>query len=125
MRTDEPQSHRWACLAAPLIAVVLLSSAACVGPLKQWGSETSLVAQAPAFSSSQFENERIGVLNAVGGLGLEGYAHQVSRSLSTALERSQRPINAISAHETLSALNEAGLAGDYTGMVLGYMRAGS
>ncbi len=124
MRRDKARSHRWDYPTRLLLAVVLLSSTACAGPLKQWGAETSLVAQAPSFSSSQLENERIGVLNAVGGLGLEGYAHQVSRSLSTALERNQRPINAISAHETLSALNEAGLADDYTAMATGYMRSG-
>lgn len=96
----------------------------CAGPLKQWGAETSLVAKAPSFASSALENERIAVLNAVVGVTLEGFAHQVSRSLGAALEQSGRPIKVMSAHETLSLINEAGLAVEYQDMVSGYGRTG-
>jgi hypothetical protein len=114
--------RRGLCALIWLITVVLLT--ACAGPLKQWGAETSLVARAPAFTPSALEHERIAVLNAVVGITLEGFAHQVSRSLGAALEQSGRPIKIVSAHETLSLINEAGLAVEYQDMVSGYIRTG-
>ena len=105
-----------------LVTVVLLT--ACAGPLKQWGAETSLVAKAPSFAPSALENGRVAVLNAVVGVTLEGFAHQVSRSLGAAFEQSGRPITVVSAHETLSLINEAGLAVEYQDMVSGYIRTG-
>ncbi len=118
------RSYGWAGLAIPLVAAALLSSAACVSPLKQWGAETSLVAKAPSFMPSALENERIAVLNAVVGFTLEGFSHQVSRSLGAALEQSKHPIKVVSAQETLSLINEAGLAAEYQDMVSGYVRTG-
>lgn len=105
-----------------LMTIALL--AGCAGPLKQWGAETSLVAKAPSFAPSALENERVAVLNAVVGITLEGFAHQVSRSLGAALEQSGRPIKVVSAHETLSLINKAGLAVEYQDMVSGYIRTG-
>jgi hypothetical protein len=64
------------------------------------------------------------VLNAAVGITLEGFAHQVSRSLGAALEQSGRPIKFVSAYETLSLINEAGLAVEYQDMVSGYTRTG-
>ena len=105
-----------------IVAFVMLTG--CAGPLKQWGAETSLVAKAPSFAPSALENERVAVLNAVVGITLEGFSHQVSRSLGAALEQSGRPIKVVSAHETLSMINEAGLAVEYQDMVSGYTRTG-
>ena len=105
-----------------LVMMVLL--AGCAGPLTQWGAETSLVSKAPSFAPSALENERVAVLNAVVGLTFEGFSHQVSRSLGVALEQSNRPIKVVSAYETLSLINEAGLAVEYQDMVSGYSRTG-
>lgn len=102
----------------------VLCAAACAGPLKQWGDETSLTSKAPSFAPSALERERVGVLHAVVGFGLEGYSQQVSRSLSDVLARNRLPIMAISAQETLSRINREGLATDYAQMVPEYLRSG-
>ena len=105
-----------------LVTPALLT--ACAGLFKQWGVETSLVAKAPSFEPSALENERIAVLNAMVGVTLEGFSHQVSRSLGTALEQGGHPIKVVSAHETLNLINEAGLAVEYQDMISGYIRTG-
>jgi hypothetical protein len=73
---------------------------------------------------SALENERVAVLNRMVGLTSEGFSHQVSRSLGAALEQSKRPIKVVSAYETLSLINEAGLAVEYQDMVSIYSRTG-
>jgi hypothetical protein len=107
-----------------LLLLAPMGFAACIGPLKQWGSETSLTTKAASFSARQLENERIAVLNAMVGLTLEGFSHLVSRSLSTTLERGEWPIKVVSAHETLSLINEAQLATEYQALVVGYVQTG-
>lgn len=102
----------------------MLLMTACVGPLKQWGDETSLVSKVPSFEPSVLTREQAAVLNAVVGFGLEGYSQQVSRSLSDIVARNQLPIKTISAQETLSRLNREGLATEYAAMVSEYVRSG-
>jgi hypothetical protein len=96
----------------------------CAGPLQQWGEETSLVSRAPGFQNSALYTERTAVLNAVVGFGLEGYSHQVSRSLSEALRQSRQPLNIMPAQEALSRINAAGFAEEYATMVTEYLRSG-
>jgi len=105
-----------------LVAGMLLS--ACVGPLQQWGYETSLMSKAPSFEPSVLKREQIGVLNAVVGVGLEGYTHQVSRSLSATLEQVRPSFKVISTQDTLSRINREGLASEYAAMVSEYLRSG-
>lgn len=105
-----------------LVTVVLLTG--CAGPLTQWQAETSLVSKASFFAPSALENEGVAVLTAVVGFGSEGYSHQVSRSLGTALEQSKRQIKVLSPYEALSLINEAGLAEDYQELVSGYSLSG-
>lgn len=105
-------------------ALCLILLSACAGPLKQWGDETSLVAKSPSFQPAELEREQVAVLNAVVGFGLEGYSHQVSRSLSSVLAENQRPSKTMSAQETLSRINTEGLATEYAAMVSEYVRSG-
>jgi hypothetical protein len=105
-----------------LVAAVLLVG--CAGPLTQWQAATSLVSKASSFAPSALENERVAVLTAVVGFGSEGYSHQVSRSLGSALEQRKRPIKVLSPYETLSLINEAGLAEEYEELASGYSRSG-
>ena len=98
--------------------------AGCAGPLTQWQAETSLVSKASSFAPSALERERVAVLTAVVSFGAEGYSHQVSRSLGTALEQSNRQIKVVPPYETLSLINEAGLAEEYEELVSGYSRSG-
>ena len=72
-----------------LLLAGFLLSAGCIGPLQQWGEETTFRPKATSFDPATLKHEQVAVLNAVVGFGLEGFAHQVSRSLSSALD--QRP----------------------------------
>lgn len=107
-----------------LMLVAALVSAGCVGPLQQWGEETASHPKATSFDPSMLKKEQVTVLNAVVGFGLEGYAHQVSRSLSKALD--QRPSFFISlpVYDALNRINREGLTEEYAGMVSNYVRTG-
>ncbi len=106
------------------LAVMALWLTGCVGAFKQWGEETSLVTKSPSYDPATLEHERLGVLSAVVGFGLEGYSLQVSRSLSTALDQSDHAIQVISPAEALSKVNGAGLATEYSAMMSMYVRSG-
>ncbi len=107
---------------AVLVLWMLLSG--CVGPLQQWGAQTSPMLKAPSFESSMLESEPIAVLNAVVGVGLEGYSQQVSRSLFTALKQARPALKVISPLDTLSQINREGLESEYASMVSQYLQSG-
>ncbi len=114
---------------APLISGIALATGllflpACAGPLQQWGAETSRTAKAPSFDPSALQREGVAVLNAVVGVGLEGYSAPVSRSLSDVLGQAPQPVRMISAQHTLSLINREGLAREYALMVSEYLRSG-
>ena len=108
---------------ALMISGILLS-AACVGPLQQWGEETTFQPKITTFDPSTLKQEQAAVLNAVVGFGLEGYAHQVSRSLATALNQRTALIKSLPVHDALSRINRAGLSEEYAGMVSDYVKTG-
>jgi hypothetical protein len=107
---------------AVLVLGMMLSG--CVGPLQQWGAQTSPMLKAPSFESSMLESEPSAVLNAVVGFGLEGYTNQVSRSLFTALEKAPPALKVISPLDTLSQINRKGLEAEYAAMVSQYQQSG-
>jgi hypothetical protein len=98
--------------------------AGCVGPLQQWGEETTFQPKAASFDPSLLKREQVTVLSAVVGFGLEGYAHQVSRSLSNALTQTRVPITSLPVHAALNRINREGLASDYAVMVSDYAKTG-
>ena len=71
----------------------LLIATACVGPLQQCGEETTFHPKAASFDPSALKQEQVAGLSAVVGFGLEGYTHQVSRSLASALNQTRVPSN--------------------------------
>lgn len=107
-----------------LILCGLLLCLGCIGPLQQWGEETAFHRKTTSFDPATLKQERAAVLNAVVGFGLEGYAHQVSRSLSSALEQRPTQITALPAHESLNRINRGGLTPTYADMVSGYAKTG-
>jgi hypothetical protein len=113
----------WRSAQGGVLALGMLLSA-CVGPLQQWGAQTSLMLKAPSFKSSTLEGEPIAVLNAVVGVGLEGYSHQVSRSLFNTLEQARPTLKVISPLDMLSQINREGLAAEYAAMVSQYLQSG-
>lgn len=112
----------------PIVRLLMMScvllSTACVGPLQQWGEETTFHPKAPSFDPSTLKQEQAAVLSALVGFGLEGYAHQVSRSLANALTQTRIPIKSLSVHDALNRINREGLTAEYAGMVSGYGQTG-
>ncbi|MGZ8393834.1 MAG: hypothetical protein ACXWWJ_03610 [Nitrospira sp.] len=102
----------------------ILLSVACVGPLQQWGEETTFRPKTTSFDPSTLKKEQVTVLNAVVGFGLEGYAHQVSRSLSSVLDQRPTLILSLPVHDALNRINREGLTEEYAGMVSDYVRTG-
>jgi hypothetical protein len=104
--------------------VVALSLCGCAGPLRQWGSETSLMSRAPGFDPAVLAQRRVAVLTAMVGFGYEGFSHQVSRSLSHTLGEEHRAMAVLTPQEAISRINQAGLSKDYTDLVAAYMQSG-
>ena len=97
----------------PFLVVVGLATSSllltsCIGVFKQWGDETSLAWKAQTFEFQSLEGKRVAVLNALVGMGLEGYRHQVSQSLSQALGKGNYSFQLISPQVTNNQLNREG-----------------
>ena len=107
-----------------LLLAGFLLSAGCIGPLQQWGEETTFRPKATSFDPATLKHEQVAVLNAVVGFGLEGFAHQVSRSLSSALDQRPTLITALPVHEALNRINRGELGEEYAAMVADYVRTG-
>lgn len=110
-------------LVPALLALVTLA-VACVGPLRQWGEEVSLVSVSPTFDPQTLTGARVVVLNGVVGFGLEGYAVHVSRSLSQVLEESDLGLNVAPAQRAISDINQHGLTSLYAKMLGDYLHSG-
>ena len=107
-----------------LLLAGCLFSAGCIGPLQQWGEETTFRPRATSFDPATLKLEQVAVLNAVVGFGLEGFAHQVSRSLSSALDQRPTLTTALPVHEALNRINRGELGEEYAAMVADYVRTG-
>ncbi len=110
------------CFIGIVILPLLLIS--CIGAFKQWGNETSLSWKAPSFELQSLEGKQLAILDAVVGMGLEGYRHQVSQSLFRALTEAERSFHVISPQETKSQLNREGLAKAVSAMAQDYTQSG-
>lgn len=88
------------------------------------GGKHIIHAEASSFDPKSLREEPVAVLHAVVGFGLEGYSHQVSRSLSAALASTSPTINGIPVQEGLSRLNRDGLAGECAQMLPDYAKSG-
>jgi hypothetical protein len=121
-------SSKGRCVAHSIVHVLLVTGLwlciGCIGPLQQWGEATAFHRKTTSFDPATLKQERAAVLNAVVGFGLEGYAHQVSRSLSSALEQRPAQVIALPAHESLNRINRGGLTPTYADMVSTYARTG-
>jgi len=111
-------------LARTAVIVCMIVLAGCAGTLTQWGEETTYTPRAASFDPKNLKQEPVAVLHAVVGFGLEGYGHQVSRSLASALMNTSPPIKGIPVQEALSRLNREGLGGEYAQMVSDYAKSG-
>jgi len=107
-----------------LTVIWTLTLTSCIGAFKQWGEETSIVWKAPTFDSRSLERQPVVVLNALTGMSLEGYRHQVSQSLFLTLTKEKNPLSVLSPQETLGRLNRAGLGKEVSAMTSDYFTSG-
>lgn len=107
-----------------LMVLCMFILASCVGVFKQWGDETSIEWKAPTFDSRALERQPVVVLNALTGMGLEGYRHQVSQSLFLTLTKVKNPLSVFSPQETIGQLNRAGRGKEVTSMTSDYFTSG-
>lgn len=96
----------------------------CMGPLTQWGEEISLVSKASSFTPEDLKGQKVAVLSAVVGFGLEGYSLQVSRSLSAAMASKEQTFHLVPIQTALSGINQHGLASDYAHLISEYTQSG-
>lgn len=95
----------------------------CIGVFKQGGDETSIVWKAHTFDPLSLERQPVVVLNALTGMGLEGYRHQVSQSLFLTLTKEKNPLSVLSLQETIGRFNRAGLGKKVSAMPSDYLRS--
>ncbi len=118
-----PRHPTFALLQGVLLFLLLFLSG-CLSAFTQWGDEVSLVSGAPSFSAENLKGEKVAILSAVVGFGLEGYSLQVSRTLSSALSSEEQTFDFIPIQAALSEINQHGLAGDYSQMISEYRQSG-
>jgi hypothetical protein len=74
--------------------------------------------------SVRLASEPVAVLGVVEPSSLQGFSPSLSLALGRAIANAHPPIEAIPAYETLSLLNEQGLAQDYADLMSGYASSG-
>lgn len=79
-----------------LMGMCTFTLVSCIGFFKQWGDENSIVWRSPTFDPRALEDHPLVVLNALTGMGLEGYRHQVSQSLFLTLIKEKNPLSVLS-----------------------------
>jgi hypothetical protein len=105
-----------------LFAIAPLVSA-CSHGIRQWGDELS-VTKSPSFGQWNVDGASVAVLNATVNFGMEGYALDVSRSLSAVLAEDGHKIKVVPVEVTLSSINRSGLAGTHARMMQEHQRTG-
>ena len=70
--------------------------------------------RAASFDPAKMRQEQVDVLNATVRFGLEGYAHQVSHSLASALTQTRIPLKSLTVQDRLSRINMEGLTASFT-----------
>jgi hypothetical protein len=120
-------SHR-AAVAARLASLfwlltILALTQGCSHGIRQWGEELS-VTKSASFGQWNVDGASVAVLSATVNFGKEGYALDVSRSLSDVLAEDGHKIKVVPVEATLSGINRNGLAGAHARMMVEHQRTG-
>jgi hypothetical protein len=100
-------------------AILAFVAAACT-PLYLSDSYVTSTPRSQHLSVSKLTSQRVGVLGVVAPPGLQGLGLSVSNALVDALGRAQPPIRAIPVIDTISIINEQGLAQNYVNLLSEY-----
>jgi hypothetical protein len=106
---------------------ILLAAALLVGcgtPLHTWDVHTAATPRLTPFDRAALERETVAVLGLAAPAALQGFGPSVGHALTGVLSQASPPIRAIPAYQTLSRLNEQGLAAQYGDLVAGFARSG-
>ena len=103
------------------LAAALLGG--CTSPLYTWDSHTTATPQASVDVAS-LSQQSVATLGLVTPAALAGFAPSVSQSLVRALAEASPPIRGMAPVDSVSALNEKGLAAEYAEMLAGFGRSG-
>jgi len=109
---------RWA-----LVALWVLVVAGCT-PLYTWDINTNSTVRPPSFDVGELSRQPVATVGLVAAGGLAGYSTALSHALVAALAEASPPIRAVPSHEIANAVNDRGLASEYTELLAGLARNG-
>jgi hypothetical protein len=98
-------------------------AAACT-PLYMSDVYTTSTPRTQNFDVSKLPSKPISVLGVIAPANLQGLGPSLSHALVTALSKARPPIQAIPAYETISLINERGLARNYADLLSGFAPGG-
>jgi hypothetical protein len=91
-------------------------------PLYLWDTHTTSTPRAQSFDVGELEREPVAA-GLLAPSGLQGFNPSLSHALFAALAEASPPIRGIFTREILNALNERGLAAEYTDLIAGFARS--
>lgn len=104
--------------------VIFFGLTACSSTLKQFNFTAAQLQRSPDFTRQNMEKDKVAILSAVAVDILHEYRRVLGDSFSKALRETYPDIPQISPQETLSLLNRADLADEYTDMIRNYEISG-
>jgi hypothetical protein len=104
------------------LAAALLTS--CSTPLHTWVVHTDSIPRSPSLDTAALSREPVATFGLAAPAALQGFGPALSHALGEALSQLSPPIRAIPTYETLSRLNDQGLAVEYGDLVAGFARSG-
>ena len=105
-------------------AVLVLSLLASCTPIHRWHAHTTSVPSPPPLGLAELGQESVATLGVVAPAGLQGAALSVSQGLVTAFREAAPSVRVVPNLETVSVLNEHGLAPEYGDLISGFARSG-
>ena len=105
-----------------LLALSIALVAGCMAPLYTW--DTHSAATPRAVDPAALRREPVATLGLVAPSGLQGFGPALSQALTRALADAAPAIRGAAAPETVSTLNERGLAAEYADLIAGFNRSG-
>ena len=107
-------------------AVLGLFAAVLHGCTPLYVSDASITStpRAQSLDAARLASEPVAVLGVVAPPSLQGFSPSLSLALVRAIANARPPIHAIPGYQTLSLLNEQGLARDYADLISGYASGG-
>jgi hypothetical protein len=110
--------------AEAVVAAVSIALLAGCGPLRTWDAHTTSVPAPPSLDVRGLTSEPLATLGVVAPAGLQGFGPALSQALVAALGNVAPPVPARPLPDTLNALNEHGLTGEYADLLSGFGRTG-